>query len=145
MAVNISWCSDSSSWPPPQSFTTFYGGRRQSTTITTRKKKQKVLPFMDWPRYSMQGFNPLFESTTEAELNRIRSSPPLKFKFMRDVEDKLLRRLLEEANNDGSVKCPTTATEARERSFLGFLKNREAVAINRVPLSSQITRSNSEN
>ncbi|CAN1139311.1 hypothetical protein LINPERPRIM_LOCUS24137 [Linum perenne] len=100
---------------------------------------------MDWPRYSMQGFNPLFESTTEAELNRIRSSPPLKFKFMRDVEDKLLRRLLEEANNDGSVKCPTTATEARERSFLGFLKNREAVAINRVPLSSQITRSNSEN
>ncbi|GAB4860175.1 hypothetical protein Ancab_011653 [Ancistrocladus abbreviatus] len=47
--------------------------------------------------YSLHGFNPLFESSVEAELNRIRSSPPPKFKFLRDAEEKLYRRLLEEA------------------------------------------------
>ncbi|XP_052169987.1 uncharacterized protein LOC127786526 [Diospyros lotus] len=30
------------------------------------------------------GFNPLFESSAEAELNRLRSSPPPKFKFLRE-------------------------------------------------------------
>ncbi|CAN1167178.1 hypothetical protein LINPERHAP2_LOCUS27086 [Linum perenne] len=100
-------------------------------------------PFMDSPRYSMQGFNPLFESAAEAELNRIRSSPPPKFKFMRDAEDKLLRRLMEEANNGGSVMSP--AAEAREGSFLGFLKNRESAGIHHLPLSSQVTPLNSEN
>lgn len=43
-------------------------------------------------------FNPLFESAAEAELlNRLRSSPPPTFKFLRDAEDKLLRRMAEEA------------------------------------------------
>ncbi|CAA3026186.1 uncharacterized protein LOC111387648 [Olea europaea var. sylvestris] len=42
------------------------------------------------------GFNPLFESLSEAEINRLRSSPPPKFKFLKDAEDKLLRRLLTE-------------------------------------------------
>ncbi|KAK6144595.1 hypothetical protein DH2020_021415 [Rehmannia glutinosa] len=47
--------------------------------------------------YNTHGFNnPLFESLSEAELNRLRSSPPPKFKFLKDAEDKLLRRLLEE-------------------------------------------------
>ncbi|CAK9137864.1 unnamed protein product [Ilex paraguariensis] len=61
--------------------------------------------------YNHQGFNfnPLFESSTEAEMNRLRSSPPPKFKFLRDAEEKLLRRLMEEAEkralkNGGSVK-----------------------------------------
>ncbi|KAF3642354.1 hypothetical protein FXO38_21143 [Capsicum annuum] len=45
--------------------------------------------------YNCQGFNPLFESSTENELNRLRSSPPPKFKFLRDAEEKLLRRLME--------------------------------------------------
>ncbi|MED6120854.1 hypothetical protein PIB30_024878 [Stylosanthes scabra] len=42
-------------------------------------------------------FNPLFESS-ESEFNRFRSSPPPKFKFLRDAEEKLYRRLVEEGN-----------------------------------------------
>ncbi|KAK9755212.1 hypothetical protein RND81_01G009900 [Saponaria officinalis] len=47
--------------------------------------------------------NPLFESTMEAELFRLRSSPPPKFKFLRDAEEKLYRRLLEEAHRSGKL------------------------------------------
>lgn len=56
------------------------------------------------------GFNPLFESSMESEINRLRSSPPPKFKFLRDAEEKLYRRkLMEEAerkvlNNHCGVK-----------------------------------------
>ncbi|KZV26746.1 hypothetical protein F511_20915 [Dorcoceras hygrometricum] len=46
--------------------------------------------------YSNHGFNPLFESLTEAELNRLRSSPPPNFKFLKDAEDKFIKRLLME-------------------------------------------------
>ncbi|KAK6234190.1 hypothetical protein QUC31_006596 [Theobroma cacao] len=50
--------------------------------------------------YSHQGFNPLFESTTDAEFNRIRSSPPPKFKFLQEAEEKLHRKkLMEEVHN----------------------------------------------
>ncbi|TYJ41944.1 hypothetical protein E1A91_A03G054900v1 [Gossypium mustelinum] len=50
--------------------------------------------------YHHQGFNPLFESSTDGggELNKLRpsssSSPPPKFKFLRDAEEKLLRKLM---------------------------------------------------
>jgi hypothetical protein len=40
------------------------------------------------------GFNPLFETTSDAEFNRIKSSPPPpppKFKFLKDADDKLLK------------------------------------------------------
>ncbi|MQM18976.1 hypothetical protein Taro_051977 [Colocasia esculenta] len=48
--------------------------------------------------YSRQGFNPLFESSKDDDWSRIRSSPPPKFKFLRDAEDKLYRKtLMEEA------------------------------------------------
>ncbi|KAK9154272.1 hypothetical protein Sjap_001752 [Stephania japonica] len=51
------------------------------------------------------GLNPLFESSTEAELNRVRSSPPPKFKFLRDAEEKLYKRLLiEEAQKKRGLK-----------------------------------------
>lgn len=46
--------------------------------------------------YNHHGINPLFESISEAELNRLRSSPPPKFKFLKDAEDKLLRKMLRE-------------------------------------------------
>ncbi|KAL3518208.1 hypothetical protein ACH5RR_020797 [Cinchona calisaya] len=50
----------------------------------------------------LHGFNPLFESiTTEAEL---RSSPPPKFKFLRDAEEKLIRRLLVEEAEKRALK-----------------------------------------
>lgn len=43
-----------------------------------------------------EGFDPLFESTSDAEFNKIRSSRPPKFKFLKDAEDKLNRRKLKE-------------------------------------------------
>ncbi|KAI3450418.1 hypothetical protein Pfo_007083 [Paulownia fortunei] len=55
--------------------------------------------------YHNHGFNPLFEALTEAEVNRLRSSPPPKFKFLKDAEDKLIRRLLvEEAERKRVLK-----------------------------------------
>ncbi|XVF20071.1 hypothetical protein REPUB_Repub11eG0166700 [Reevesia pubescens] len=90
--------------------------------------------------YHCQGFNPLFKSSTDAELNRLRSSPPPKFKFLRDAEEKLLSRLMLEAEkrvqkNGGSlqdsgvkaVNSTTVLTEETEGSFLKFIvgKNRE--------------------
>lgn len=44
--------------------------------------------------------NPLFEQFSEVEeefMNRLRCSPPPKFKFLRDAEEKLMRKLMEEA------------------------------------------------
>ncbi|CAI0474913.1 unnamed protein product [Linum tenue] len=98
------------------------------------------------PSYHRQGFNPLFESSAEAELNRLRSSPPPKFKFLRDAEEKLLRRLLEEAQRrgvgsgleEGKPLYPAMAAEVMGGSFLGFLyaKNREVRVHRLPPLSS---------
>lgn len=90
--------------------------------------------------YHRHGFNPLFESSTDAELSKLRSSPPPKFKFLRDAEEKLLRRLMLESEkrvqrNGGSlqdsgvkaVNGTTILTEETEGSFLKFIvgKNRE--------------------
>ncbi|XP_023550428.1 uncharacterized protein LOC111808574 [Cucurbita pepo subsp. pepo] len=47
--------------------------------------------------YKPHGFNPLFESVSDAEFNKIRSSPPPKFKFLQEAEEKLKRKLQEEA------------------------------------------------
>ncbi|GMH12291.1 hypothetical protein Nepgr_014132 [Nepenthes gracilis] len=55
--------------------------------------------------YTRHGFNPLFESSVDAELNRLRASPPPKFKFLRDAEEKLYRRLLEEAEKLKARNC----------------------------------------
>ncbi|XP_022755756.1 uncharacterized protein LOC111303628 [Durio zibethinus] len=60
--------------------------------------------------YQRQGFNPLFQSSTDAELNKLRSSPPPKLKFLRAAEEELLRRLMLEAekrlqqDNGGSLQ-----------------------------------------
>lgn len=45
------------------------------------------------------GFNPLFESLTDVEFNRIKSSPPPKFKFLQDAEDKLRRKLQQQSDD----------------------------------------------
>ncbi|KAF5453538.1 hypothetical protein F2P56_028435 [Juglans regia] len=47
--------------------------------------------------YNQHGFNPRFESMVDAEFNRIKSSPPPKFKFLLDAEEKLIRKITEEA------------------------------------------------
>lgn len=47
--------------------------------------------------YSPHGLNPLFESSKYDDLCiKIRSSPPPKFKFLKDAEEKLYRRMLME-------------------------------------------------
>ncbi|KAK2643115.1 hypothetical protein Ddye_024878 [Dipteronia dyeriana] len=100
--------------------------------------------------YHNLGFNPLFESSSssassassaaleEDNLNKVRSSPPPKFKFLRDAEEKLLRKLMEEAEKKrvvivpiedcSSVKSLNTNTSTklapevvREGSFLKFI------------------------
>ncbi|RZC76013.1 hypothetical protein C5167_000150 [Papaver somniferum] len=53
--------------------------------------------------YNNHGFNPLFESSTDVEISKIKSSPPPKFKFLKDAEEKLYRKSLveeEEIKND---------------------------------------------
>ncbi|XVF46508.1 hypothetical protein PTKIN_Ptkin03bG0032600 [Pterospermum kingtungense] len=93
--------------------------------------------------YQFQGFNPLFESSsssssssTEAEFNKLISSPPPKFKFLRSAEDKFLRKLMLETEkrvqrNGGfgslhesgvkPVNSTTISTEETEGSFLKFI------------------------
>lgn len=46
------------------------------------------------------GFNALLESTTDAEFKKIKSSPPPKFKFLQDAEEKLKRKLMEDAKEE---------------------------------------------
>lgn len=72
------------------------------------------------PTNSGIGFNPLFESSTDAEFSKIKSSPPPKFKFLQEAEEKLYRRrLVEEAekkahktdgfvHEKGIIKAPTS-------------------------------------
>ncbi|MCL7025829.1 hypothetical protein MKW94_028576 [Papaver nudicaule] len=54
--------------------------------------------------YNNHGFNPLFESSTDVEISKIRASPPPKFKFLKDAEEKLYRKtLIEDEIKDGEV------------------------------------------
>ncbi|KAJ0266728.1 Transmembrane protein [Hirschfeldia incana] len=75
--------------------------------------------------YSRHGFNPLFESDGELEFNKFfrssfssSSSPPPKFKFLRDAEEKLRRRLIEEAKSREQKQELSILSEG---SFLKFL------------------------
>lgn len=82
-------------------------------------------------------YNPFFESSTEYEINMLRSSPPPKFKFLRDAEEKLLKKLMEEAEkrlqintdsgNSGNSGPKVAAAEVTQGSFLKFItgKNNE--------------------
>ncbi|CAK8541017.1 unnamed protein product [Lathyrus sativus] len=54
--------------------------------------------------YNQHGFNPLFESTTDAEFNRLKSSPPPKFKFLQEAEEKLRRKMQDNNNNNSNNK-----------------------------------------
>lgn len=47
------------------------------------------------------GYNPLYESSSDLEFIKMKSSPPPKFKFLRDAEEKLRRKnILEEDKRD---------------------------------------------
>ncbi|OVA06244.1 hypothetical protein BVC80_8869g11 [Macleaya cordata] len=96
-------------------------------------------PMTPMETYSHHGFNPLFESSTDAEINRIKSSPPPKFKFMKDAEEKMYRRtLMEEVQKktddsveDVMVKVPhnpsSMVTDEEDGSFITIIvaKNKE--------------------
>lgn len=83
----------------------------------------KSSPLESYPHH---GFNPLFESDGELEFNkffRSSSSPPPKFKFMRDAEEKLRKRMIEEARRREGLASVVT-----QGSFLKFMNpamNRE--------------------
>ncbi|KAL3653141.1 hypothetical protein CASFOL_002822 [Castilleja foliolosa] len=76
--------------------------------------------------YNHRGFNnPLFECLTEAEeVNRLRSSPPPKFKFLKDAEDKLIRKLLVQEAERKMVGLKIEDSQAEEKinnvSFVRF-------------------------
>ena len=71
--------------------------------------------------YSHHEFNPLFETEGELEFNKFfksSSSPPPKFKFMRDAEEKLRRRMIEEAKRR---ELKPELSVVSEGSFLKFM------------------------
>lgn len=62
--------------------------------------------------YSHHGFNPFFESSTDAEINKLRLSPPPKLKFLKDAEEKLMKKLMEDAGRKCQEKDSCFVTVA---------------------------------
>ncbi|MCL7042685.1 hypothetical protein MKW94_001068 [Papaver nudicaule] len=69
--------------------------------------------------YSQNGVNPLFESSVDPEMYKIlRPSPPPKFKFMIDAENKFCRRrLIEEALKRNAVSPMASSNEEEAGSI----------------------------
>ncbi|KAI3799244.1 hypothetical protein L1987_34536 [Smallanthus sonchifolius] len=75
--------------------------------------------------YNQHGLNPLFESN-EFAINKMRSSPPPTFKFLRDAEEKLWKRLMQmEGEKGGNFKNMDQDSprkpEEKDGSFLKFV------------------------
>lgn len=78
--------------------------------------------------YHQHGFNPLFESSTDTEINRMKASPPPKFKFLKDAEEKLYRKILVERamkntiRNCGAVEeCGSSSSKASDEEDGSFI------------------------
>ncbi|XP_050250439.1 uncharacterized protein LOC126697468 [Quercus robur] len=71
------------------------------------------------------GFNPLFESATDAEFNRMKSSPPPKFKFLQDAEEKLERKLMEAAQEKVHIGDELVQENINKDSHSKFHKDEE--------------------
>ncbi|KAL8092253.1 hypothetical protein AgCh_034517 [Apium graveolens] len=55
---------------------------------------------------NVNDFDHLFESSVDAEISNLRSSsPPSKFKFLREADEKWLRKLMEQVEKDCQVNC----------------------------------------
>ncbi|KAI3748718.1 hypothetical protein L6452_11993 [Arctium lappa] len=92
-------------------------------------------------------FSPLFQSSSDAEFNRIWASPPPKFKFLRDAEDKLQRRkLIERFEVDGCVKKHDEYSEDDEKngSFITLIVSKEREVDHIHNISSQYPSSSSQ-
>ncbi|KAJ6892194.1 hypothetical protein NC651_025406 [Populus alba x Populus x berolinensis] len=78
------------------------------------------------PSYNQIGFNHLFESSKDAEFNKIRSSPPPKFKFLQDAEEKLYaRRLMQEAEEMVPRKDCFAQDYTKRPTSSNFLKDED--------------------
>ncbi|KAA0061935.1 uncharacterized protein E5676_scaffold250G00610 [Cucumis melo var. makuwa] len=71
------------------------------TPLPSPPFKPTTSPLNPLNSFKHHGFNinPLFESSNDLDLSRLLSSPPPKFKFLREAEEKLYRKLMEEAQN----------------------------------------------
>ncbi|KAE9585713.1 hypothetical protein Lal_00009924 [Lupinus albus] len=105
------------------------------TPLSTSPLKSPLDPL---DSYNHQGFNPLFESSSsslESEIYMFRSSssPPPKFKFMKDAEEKLYRKLVEETTRKNDLKNhgvedstnETSDTNKRVGSLVRVIENKE--------------------
>lgn len=54
---------------------------------------------------NVHNFDHLFESSVGAETSKLRSSPPSNFKFLRDADEKWLRKLMERVEKNCEVDC----------------------------------------
>ncbi|XP_074357159.1 uncharacterized protein LOC141696909 [Apium graveolens] len=84
--------------------------------------------------YNHQGFNPLFESSTDTEINKLRFSPPPKFKFLRDAEEKLMKKLMEAAERKCIYKI-----EEKDVSIVSVLSETKQVQSHSTASSQDIT------
>lgn len=77
-------------------------------------------PFLTPPHtpmdsYKHHGLNPLFESSTDSLICRMRSSPPPKFKFLQDAEEKLHRKRHTEGDGEvGTTKATPTYSNSSD-------------------------------
>ncbi|XP_068642104.1 uncharacterized protein [Aristolochia californica] len=78
-------------------------------------------PLTPLDRYNQHGVNPLFESSAESDMRRIRSSPPPTFKFLKDAEEKLYKKTLLEGplKNQGPTSASSAPTHAVSNSSMG--------------------------
>lgn len=81
--------------------------------------------------FNYHGINPLFETVPEAE---VRASPPPKFKFLRDAEEKLMRRRMRE-EEERNLRESVMGGE-KFGSFVKFLSVREQGHSQVLPLPS---------
>lgn len=97
-------------------------------------------PYLTPPRDSTnRPFSPLRHSSSDAEFNRIWASPPPKFKFLRDAEDKLQRKkLLENFGVDGCVQKSDEykVKDDENGSFITLIVSNEKELSHQYPSSS---------
>lgn len=54
---------------------------------------------------NVHDFDHLFELSVDADISKLRSSPPSKLKFLRDADEKWLRKLMERVEKNCEVDC----------------------------------------
>ncbi|CAM8913161.1 unnamed protein product [Rhodiola kirilowii] len=83
-------------------------------------------PVLNHPSLEFYGFNPLYEAASFEEIeSKLKQSPPPKFKFLRDAEEKLYRRMKEQMlKNSGSGQHPginNSASTGSQEEQIGSL------------------------